>query len=178
MRHHNVGIFAWFLYASGMAAAQVAPLPISYTQVQSSGMVGITGSQTARLNVLNLSTTSPAGVTASCSAQITFLDDQGTVLKTATVTPGPGKSMLVDYPSTASVRQQIRVTIGVAYPNVTAPAAGSGIAMPIYFCSLLPTLEVFNNSTLQTTLVVSDFHSVYAYPMPLIGVATGTPPVR
>ena len=176
MRHRNTGIFALVLLVTGSVTAQTS-MPTTYTQVQSSGIVGITGGQTARLNVLNLGTTPQAGVTASCSALVTFMDDQGTVLKTGTVTPDPGKSMLVDYPSTATIRQQIRVTIGIAHPAVMVPAPGA-VLLPIFYCSLVPTLEIFDNSNSQTVLLVSDFHSVFAYPVPLTGVSTGATPMR
>ena len=180
MRSQNVGVFAFIFLVAGMAAAQQAPIPatLTFTQVQSSGIVGITGGQTARLNVLNLSNSALTGAAASCSAQVTFLDDKGATLTTTTVTVDPGKSMLVDYPSTASVRQQIRVTIGITHPNVTAPTPGMPVAMPIFYCSLVPTLEIFDTGTLKTTFVVNDFHDVFAYPMPLMGVSTGAGPMR
>lgn len=178
MRHPNAGIFALVLFVTGMAAAQMTSPPASFTQVESSGIVGITGGQTARLNVLNLSSTILNGAGTSCTAQVTFLDDQDTTLKTASVTVDPGKSMPVDYPSTASVRQQIRVTIGISRPNVTAPMPGMPVAVPVSYCSLVPTLEIFDNSTSKTTFVVSDFHYVFAYPVPLMGVSTGAPPMR
>lgn len=86
-----------------------------------------------------------------------------------TVTPDPGKSMFVDYPSTTSVRQQIRVTISISRPTQMAPSGGSPVAIAYFYCALVPTLEVFDNSTSKTTFVVSDFHYVLAYPMPLMG---------
>jgi hypothetical protein len=180
MRRHNARILTLLLLVAGVAAAQQAPIPATatFTQTQSSGMVGITGVQTARLNLLNLSSNLLNGTTTSCTAQVTFLDDSGATLKTATVTVEPGKSMPVDYPSTTSARQQIRVTIGISHPSVTAPTAGMPVALPIFYCSLVPTLEIFDNSTLKTTFYVSDFHYVLAYPMPLMGVSTGAPPMR
>jgi hypothetical protein len=178
MRRHNARILTLLLLVAGIAAAQQAPIPTTYTQVQSSGIVGITGVQTARLNLLNLSSNILNGATTSCTAQVTFLDDAGATLKTATVTVDPGKSMPVDYPSTASARQQIRVTIGISHPSGTAPTAGMPVALPIFYCSLVPTLEIFDNSTLKTTFYVSDFHYVLAYPMPLMGISTGAPPMR
>ena len=178
MRHQNAGVLALVFLVAGMGAAQQAPIPATFTQVQSSGIVGITGSQTARLNLLNLGATPPAGVSASCSAQVTFLDDKDTTLTTSTVTVDPGKSTLVDYPSTASGRQQIRVTIGITHPNVTAPTPGMPVAIPIFYCSLVPALEIFDNSTSKTTVVVNDFHYVLAYPTPLMGISTGAGPVR
>ena len=178
MRYQNTRVFALVFLVAGMAAAQQAPIPATLTQVQSSGIVGITGGQTARLNLLNLSSTVLNAASTSCTAQVTFLDDKNATLNTTTVTVDPGKSMPVDYPSTASVRQQIRVTIGITHPNVTAPTPGMPVAMPIFYCSLVPTLEIFDTGSLRTTFVVNDFHYVFAYPVPLMGVSTGAGPMR
>ena len=165
------------LLVAPFAAAQQSPLPTTFVQVQSSGIVGITGGQTARLNALNLG--GPVGgVTTGCSAQVSFLDDQGKVLQTSSITVDAGKSMAVDYTSSASGRQQIRVTIGVSHPASAAPTAGSVVAIPFYFCALVPTLELMDSPASKTNFVVSDFRYVSAYPLPLAGVVTGSVPPR
>ena len=169
-------LFSSILGIAGMAAAQTVSSPTTYTQTQSTGIVGIMGSQVAQLNLLNLSPTPTIGTAASCAVHVVFLDDGNNTLKTADVSPEPGKSTSVIYPGTGN-RQPLRVTISIAHPILMAPTAGSGIAMPVYFCSLVPTLEILDSPNGKTDFVVSDFHYVIA-PIPL-GVATGGPmPMR
>jgi len=81
---------------AGIAAAQSTSPPAWYGQVQTFGMVGLTEGQTARLNLLNPGVPSPAATGAICSAQVSFLNDQGTVLKMSTVSVIPGKSVSFD----------------------------------------------------------------------------------
>lgn len=165
-------IFSSILGIAGMAAAQTVSSPTTYTQTQSTGIVGLMTGQTAHLNLLNLSPTPATGSAVSCAVHVAFLDDKGAEKYSTDVTVDPGKSTSVDY--TASVnRQPIRVTIGVSRPILMAPTAGSGIAMPVYFCSLVPTLEILEGLGGKTDFVVSDFHYVIA-PIPL-GVVTGVP---
>ena len=169
------------LLVSSIAAGQQAPLPVmpAYVQTESTGVVGILGSQAARLNVLNLAgAAAPAGTAASCAAHVAFVDDQGTVLKSADVTVDPGKAVGMDYTPPAGSRQQFRVTIGITRPVTVAPAAGSGIAMPIFFCSLVPTLEILDAPGSKTNFVISDFHFVTPGLPIMGGVATGAPPMR
>src|ERR1700761_4337708 len=63
--------------------------------VGTTGMAGLASGQTARMNVLNVATPSTA-TAAICTAAVSFLDDNGAVLKSATVTVAPGKSAKVD----------------------------------------------------------------------------------
>ena len=177
----NAIIVSWFSLLAGMAAAQQVTAPVTYIGTESTGIIGMTSGQVAHLNLLNL-TTAPAGTTpAGCGAQVQFIDDQGTVQKTATVTVDAGKSMGVDYPyAGSSGREQFRVVVSVERP-VPPPAAGtSGIPVvyPVYFCSLVPTLEIIDTSSSKTDFVVSDFHYVsLAYPLPL-GGGLGAPTAR
>src|SRR5215469_16198313 len=70
-------------------SAQVAPV---LPDVRTTGMVGIGDAQTAQLNVLNPGVEAPAlGIV--CTAAVPFVDASGTVLKSATLTIAPGKSM-------------------------------------------------------------------------------------
>jgi hypothetical protein len=152
----------------GIAAAQsLSPypsIPISLQSTQTFGVVGLAAGQTARLNLLNPGSslltpgeaTSPA---AACFAQITFLDSTGKTLKTASVNALPGQSTPFDLNrdtdlTTTAQRVEIRATVQ-AMPNPTAGAT----AVP-FFCSVIPTLEVFDNSTGKTTVVLETLHYV------------------
>ena len=165
-------IFSSISVIAGMAAAQTVSTPTTYTQTQSTGIVGLLTGQTAHLNLLNLSPTPATGSAASCAVHVAFLDDQGAEKYSTDVTVDPGKSKSVDYTASEN-RQPIRVTIGISHPILMAPTAGSGVAIPFYFCSLVPTLEILDSLNGKTDFVVSDFRYVMA-PIPL-GVATGAP---
>jgi hypothetical protein len=127
-------------------------LPIA---LHTSGMVGLTAGQTVRLNVLNPGALAPAVATV-CAAQLSFLNTEGKVLKTTSVTVPPGESMSFNLDRdvdliVSDVRVQVRAVI--AYTSNT--------------CALLPTLEVFNDDTGRTQFVVGRFVAI-----PLLLTAT------
>ena len=143
--------FAW-----GVGRAQTIPAVL--VQAQTSSMTGVASGQTARLTALNPGVPAPLATGAKCSAQVTFLDDQGNVLKTASITALPGKSASVDLNrdtdvTSSSGRLEIRVTIAQSVDT------NSTSATPMFsFCSLIPSLEVFENLTSKTLVRVTDFH--------------------
>jgi hypothetical protein len=155
------------LCMAGGAMAQ-STTPIVPVAVHTSGMVGLTEGQTARLNVLNPGAPGPAATGAICSAQLSFLNNQGYVIKTTPVSVLPGKSISfnldrdIDLAADRDQRVQIRATIG--YPAVT-PATST--SLPV--CALLPTLEVFNNDTGRTQFIVGHFAAI---PLPVIATPT------
>jgi len=137
----------------GALAQSTAPmLPIA---LRTSGTVGLTAGQTARLNVLNPGALAPA-VGVLCAAQLSFLNAQGTVLKTTSVSVPPGESLSFNLDRDVDLmvpdlRVQVRAVI--AYNSNT--------------CALLPTLEVFNDDTGRTQFVVGRFAAI-----PLLLTAT------
>lgn len=139
--------------AGGAMAQTTTPmLPIA---LHTSGMVGLTAGQTARLNVLNPGALAPAVATV-CAAQLSFLNTEGKVLKTTSVTVPPGESMSFNLDRdldliVSDLRVQVRAVI--AYTSNT--------------CALLPTLEVFNDDTGRTQFVVGRFVAI-----PLLLTAT------
>jgi hypothetical protein len=145
------------LIAAGVSA-QVAPAPI----VETSGMVGLAFGETARLNVLNPGASVPA-TAAACSAAVSFIDAGGNVLKSTTLTIAPGTSMSFDLRSDADLdltvaeRREIRATLTIPpVPSSTSstPAAGG--------CIYVKTLEVFENASLRTLVVLGHFRDVTA----------------
>ena len=144
--------------AAGLAAQIISPLPPirAFQQVQTFGMVGLAEGQTARLNVLNPGVPSPAATGAMCSALLTFFDDQGASLKSATVTVIPGKSDSYDLDSDKDLklavnqRRQIRATIQI--PPVVPPPGS--LAPQFIPCTLISTLEVFDTITGKTQVVI------------------------
>jgi hypothetical protein len=130
------------LIASGLSAQVVSP-----PTVETSGMVGLAFGETARLNVLN------PGLPA-CSAAVSFIDAAGNVLKSATLVIAPGESMPFDLRSdtdlslTLAERREIRASLTI--PPV--PAVGG--------CIYVKTLEVFDNASLRTLVVLGHFRDV------------------
>lgn len=77
------GISVFALAACGLGAQTVVTPPVQVTRT--SGMVGIAEGQTARLNALNPGVAPPAAAGEICSGLLTFLGEDGKVLKSATV---------------------------------------------------------------------------------------------
>lgn len=157
---------AVFVGGAGLAAAQGANMPVLFPQVQTFGIVGLTAGQTARLNVLNPGVLPPLATGGICSAQVSFLDSKGTVLKTAPIVVAPGQSVPFDLNRDTDVtatdqRVQVRATLQIPLPS---PIFASPVQL--LGCPLIPTLEIFNNDTGRTQVVITDTRSVFG-PRPL-----------
>ena len=154
---------------SRLAYAQDPPITTT-SQIQTSGMVGITAGQNARLNALNPGLPAPFATAARCSAQLSFVDEQGIVLKTASVTVDPGKSLGLDLnrdKDIASSAGRVEIRAVVSTPPVVPPtAAAPPIVQPLPFCTLIPTLEIIDNDTLKTHVVLTEVRFV-SLPLPL-----------
>jgi hypothetical protein len=154
-----VGLFA--------QSTPVVPAP----ETRTSGMIGITDGQAARLNVLNPGVAAPA-VGVVCTAALNFWDGKGALLKTAAAIVLPGQSQYLDLfgdkdlALTALDRRQIRATITI--PAIAPPPA-SATAQPAA-CTLIGTLEILNESTSKTEVVLGIGHVI---PSPT--VAAGNP---
>ncbi len=113
-------------------------------------MVGLTAGQTARLNVLNPGLQVPAAAGPACPALLSFLNDQGAVITSATVSVMPGKSAFLDLDRDTAIStndQRVEIRAAIAIPVAAAPAP----------CRLIPTMEVFNNDAGRTQFVVGRF---------------------
>lgn len=157
---------AVFVSVAGIAAGQGTSMPVWYPQVQTFGTVGLTAGQTARLNVLNPGVLAPLATGAACSAQVSFLDARGSVLKTSPVSVLPGQSVPFDLNRDTDVmvtdqRLQIRATFQSPMPSpiVASPAQWFG-------CPMILTLEIFDNNTGKTQFVMTETRSVIG-PVPL-----------
>ena len=85
---YRISVFA--LMAVGLYAQTSTTPPAQETLT--SGIVGIAEGQTARLNALNAGVVPPAATGASCSGLLAFVADDGTILKTKTVSVAAGAS--------------------------------------------------------------------------------------
>jgi hypothetical protein len=137
--------------AAGCAVAQPPGLPEHFQIV---GMIGIAPGQTARLNLLHADLPAPLATGIVCSANISFLDDQGQTLKSSSVTglaAGHSVSLTLNADSELASHQNSMIRGLVAVPT----NSGGG------FCPLVPTLELIDNATGRTTVVL---HQTYASP--------------
>jgi len=176
MKYHSMGtsVLLALLISAGLATAQTTTTP-TFESAVTTGIVGFMPSaQTAQLNVLNTGglfaaasatgTTTTTPVAAACPVELQFFDAQGTVRKSmqvANLAPGTAASLtftLSDLPAgTVVFRLGIRGVVK-SNPIVSGPIpAGSGTMIPAFsFCSLLPTLELFDTSTGVTQMFTSD----------------------
>lgn len=167
-----------FLIAAPLLAQPVTlpggafPQPIILQQTFTTGMVGFTTNQTARLNVFNTnpmpaaSTTSTTTIQpAPCTVELQFYDSNGAQVGQS-VAPNfaPGASTSLDLTRAAvtsetAVRAEIRgvVAINPAPTPVGSPA-------PVGNCSVYATLEIFDasGSTVAFTSDVRLMPGLYA----------------
>ena len=149
-------LFSSVFILASLASAQSIQTGVS---IQTFPMAGIAEGQTARLSVLNPGVQAPAATAALCSARLSFLDDENTLLKTSTVTVAPGHSLMLDLDADTDLklavdqRRQIRASIQIP-PDVSA------LGMPVSLCTLVPTLEIFDRVTGKTQVLLVDTHPV------------------
>jgi hypothetical protein len=155
------GISAFALAACGLGAQTVVTPPVQVTLT--SGMVGIAEGQTARLNALNPGVAPPAATGEICSGLLTFLGEDGKVLKSTTVNVTPGTNQYLSIDSDADLalavdtRKDIRATITI--PPVPPPTATSTTPVtPV--CKLIGTLEIYNTLDGRTLVTLGTVHLV------------------
>jgi len=150
----------WLVFAGQMMAQTTTLSQVIFQHSDTTGMVGFTLNQTARLNVLNLNTmpaTAPTPTPANCTVELQFFDGQNNMLKQTMVANfAPGTATLLDLKreaisTTAGGRVEIR---GVVTVNPTPSPAASPAA--VGFCTVKTTLEIFDSNTLSTISLTSD----------------------
>lgn len=156
------GFFAFA--AQSMAQPAVIVEPLAQPAV-TTGMVGLTSNQTARLSVLNLnsttsttSTLSPPTPANNCTVELQFFDGQNKSLKQALVPNfAPQTATTLDLTraeitsQTATNRAEIRgvVTVNPASTSTTTPTVPG-------YCTVFTTLQIFDTATGSTVVLTSD----------------------
>lgn len=143
---------------AALSAQTVTTPPVQVTRT--TGMVGIAEGQTAQLNALNPG--EAAGATGVvCSGLLSFLGEDGKVLKSMTVSVAPGTSQhlaldsVIDLALAVNARREIRATIII--PPVPPPATSSTTTLaPV--CKLIGTLEIFNTLDGRTQVTLGTVH--------------------
>jgi hypothetical protein len=156
-------LFASLLPSYGQTISSNAPQSAATT-----GLVGVTSTQTARLNVLNLQPIIPGVAAILCPATLEFYDDNGALLKQLAVTnisPTTAASLVYKpLVSTAvGARAQIRAVVltGLNFgfnPGAGSPAAPTASANPV--CNLMASLEIIDDSTGGTHILTTDLRTM------------------
>jgi hypothetical protein len=140
--------------------------------VVTTGIVGVTSTQTARLNVLNLQPVIPGVAAVACPATLEFYDDTGAQLKQLALTnisPANAASLVFKpaIPSTAvGARAQIRAVVFTPAPTVPNPGSGPMPmpAMPVRAgCNVMTSLEIIDDATGATRTFTTDLRSMAFY---------------
>jgi hypothetical protein len=163
-------IAALAAFAPVPAGAQPAIMIGGASQYATFGMVGLSTGQTARLNVFALPVGGPILAGGSCQVTFDFYNEAGKMVKSGTATVAQGAAVHFDMLRTEvdslAGRSEIRGTVRTAFVNPSAvpmPTPGTpGTPVtpitpitPVYgFCSVLPTLEIFDSTSGQTTVVL------------------------
>ncbi len=144
-----VGLFA--------QSTPVVPAP----ETRTSGMIGVADGQVARVNVLNPGVAAPAAGVV-CTATLNFWDGKGTLLKTGPAIVLPGQSQYLDLfgdkdlALTGLDRREVRATITI--PAVATPPTSTTVLPSA--CTLIGTLEIFDEATSKTLVVLGLGHQV------------------
>jgi len=155
---HRICVFA--LAAIGLYAQTTTPPADLVTHT--TGLVGIAEGQTAQFNALN-----PGDGGATCTGLLNFITADGTVLKSTSVTVGPGTGQhisldsVADLALAAAARKDIRATITVpAAPPPSVSSTASATTPVKAACRLIGTLEIYTTSTGHTLVTLGADHKV------------------
>ena len=125
---------------------------IPFSQSFTFGMFGVTADQVARLSVVN-SAPGPAGQ-SSCTIDLTFLDSDGKILKTARFALAPQKAAQLDLERRDVADAVGRIQIRASIAETVSPSAG--LISPGATCAPVTTLEVFDSDSGKTSFILTD----------------------
>ncbi len=138
-----------------------------------SGIVGITSTQTARLNVVNLQQVIPGIAAVACPATLEFYDEAGNQLKqfaVANISPSTGATFAFKPVMTTSAspvnRFQLRAVVATAPLNILNPLSNTNAiaVMPsLLGCNLMASLEISDDATGVTHIITTDFRMMTYY---------------
>ena len=170
---HRSALAGLLLFGSQfLAQAQTMPSSAPVGSAVTTGIVGVTGTQTARLNVLNLHPVISGVAAALCPATLEFYDDTGALLTQLTVTtipPGAAASLVFKPPvasTAAGARAQIRAVVLTQATSVLnlVPGPISPPIIPVSLgCNVMASLEIIDDSTGATHTFTTDLRPVLAY---------------
>jgi len=119
-------------------------------------MIGIAAGQTARVNALNLGTSSSTQ-NSSCGVTLQLLDTQGQVLKQTVVILQPGKAAFLDLnrdqAPLGDARVEIRAVLLFGYFGGAPPTPG---ILQNFDCNIVPSVEVYDGDTGKTSFILTE----------------------
>jgi len=146
-----------------------------------SGIVGVTGAQSVRLNALNLQPVIPGVTAVACPATLEIYDETGAMLKQFVVTniaPASAASFVFKPVAQATPANNASTLIRavVFTPSASAVTSGSTITLPAIpvsiGCNLMASLEITDDLTGEAHTFTTDFRAMPAYVFsPLLGAA-------
>jgi hypothetical protein len=166
---YSLTLAGFFAFAAQSMAQNAIVVGLAQSGV-TTGMVGLTLNQTARLSVLNLNVVSSTVPTTAnnCTVELQFFDGQNKALKQALVPNfAPQTATTLDLTraeltSETANRAEIR---GVVTVNpVSTPAATPTV--PGY-CTVFTTLQIFDAATGSTIVLTSDTRVMSSVPVML-----------
>jgi hypothetical protein len=177
------------LFCAALPAQIVVP---SFASAVTTGAVGLAASQTAQLNVVNLTTTSTTTTTTTatvaCQVQLEFWDFSGKLVKSMAISnlaPGATGSLQLKLAEVTSNTSPLRAEVrGVVRRTTTTPPPTGGTAtpttptpQPIIFdpavCTVATTLEFFDSTTGVTQALTSDLHTLEDFTVVVPLASTG-----
>jgi hypothetical protein len=166
LRRHSVRTLTAVLITVTFAISSHAQVAPPNSQVITSGMFGLSTTETARLNVVNAAVIQDPAIT--CFAELSFLNANGTVLKSATFAIAAGKAVLLDLDrkdvDSSTDRSPIRATVRTSVNLQLAP----GVQPAAVSCSFVPTVEVFNKTDGGRTAFVLPEGTFIVSPTPFL----------
>jgi hypothetical protein len=151
------------LLGASIAMAQTSPFPIPSTvsTTLSFGVLGLASGETLRLNVVNVVRIPPpiAVALTACRAELDLYDGQGKLLKQKVIDNlGFGAADFLDLNRTEITATAARVPV--------APVVKVG-SNQWFFCSITPTIEVYDNVTGRASIVLA-LPAPTVFPRPLM----------
>ena len=127
------------------------------------GMLGITSEQTARLSVVNIKACTQSRPCTPAQVALRFVNSNGTPVTNAdgypigssTVTLASGQSAFLDLSCPGGCTGPARVQFRAEVPSCIGCGEGKG--------TVLATLEIFDNATGKTTLVMPDYPAISSH---------------
>jgi hypothetical protein len=135
-------------------------------------MIGLGSAATARLNVVNLVRTPPPILSAiaqlPCKVELDLYDGQGKLIKQKSIANlGYGQADSLDVS---------RSEVATAGTHVDISAVVRVASNQSYFCSVSPTLEVFDSVTGNTTAILANTNTSPAFFWPPVFSAAPSQP--
>ena len=128
------------------------------------GLVTISTGQTIRVNAVNLGTGNFPQGASSCSVTVQLLNPQNQVVTQSVLTVSPGNAASLqasrDVLPGLTGRIDLRAVLLYGYSGGANPPAK---LLSQYDCNIVPTLEVFDNNSGQTSFILT---AVTALPAP------------